>query len=379
MKSKLFIAIIFIPLTILTLFLTLWPTPTTTSGWDAPKFEGYIGKFQKNNRLDAMNFINLGKYSEPEHLVLYKGWIYASVKNGKIIRFKPNGSPIEEVVNTGGRPFGFDFDVNDALIITDPLYGEHGGLLRVTNYGSKNKPTIEILTNSVDGTPIRYADAVVVAKSGKIYFTDATQQVNIRENGGPMKAATIDVIGNTNSGRILEYDPITKKTRVLVHSISFANGIALSEDEQFLIVNELGKYRVWKIAIHAHDVKAEPNGQLTQIIIDNLPGLPDNITRGKEGRLWVGLVSPRNSLLDIVSDKPWMRAIMMRIMMVFPQGSDSNYAHVIAIDENGHILDDLQSDAGIYPKITGVTETQDRLYFHNINDSNSIGWLHKKE
>lgn len=378
MKRKLLVAVIIIPIILLTLFLTLWPTPTPSKGWSAPKFEGYIGKFQKNNRLDAMNFIDLGKYSEPEHIVLHSDWIYASVKDGKIIRFKPNESIIEEVVSTGGRAFGFDFDKNGALIVTDPLYGEHGGLLRITNIDNKNNK-IELLTDSVDGTPIRFADAVVVAKSGKIYFTDATQQVDIKESGGPMKAATIDIIANTSSGRILEHDPITKKTRIVAHSLSFANGISLSKDEQSLIVNELGKYRVWKVDIHANNTKAEPDGQFTQVIIDNLPGLPDNIVRGEDGRFWIGLVSTRNSLLDIFSDKPWIRAAMLRIMTVFPQASDSDYAHVIAIDENGNVLDDLQGNPDIYSKITGVTETQDRLYFHNICEINSIGWLSKEE
>ena len=53
---------------------------------------------------------------------------------------------------------------------------------------------------------------------------------------------------------MLEYDPNKRTTRVVARGLSFANGIALSADEQWLFVAETGRYRVWKIAAAAADL-----------------------------------------------------------------------------------------------------------------------------
>jgi hypothetical protein len=50
------------------------------------------------------------------------------------------------------------------------------------------------------------------------------------------------------------------------------------------------------------------------------------------------------------------------------------YGHVFAIDEQGHVLEDLQDPAGAYPETTGATETRDRLYIQSL-DARVIGWV----
>lgn len=52
------------------------------------------------------------------------------------------------------------------------------------------------------------------------------------------------------------------------------------------------------------------------------------------------------------------------------------YGHVIALSEDGKVLDDLQDPSGASPLTTGVTETADRLYIQNANGG-SLGWLAK--
>ena len=50
------------------------------------------------------------------------------------------------------------------------------------------------------------------------------------------------------------------------------------------------------------------------------------------------------------------------------------YGHVIAFDEAGAIVADLQDPAGQYPETTGVTEIGDRLYVQSLH-AKGIGWL----
>ncbi|MBM7571848.1 SMP-30/gluconolactonase/LRE family protein [Aquibacillus albus] len=363
-------------LVILTLYLTLLPISIHPPSWDAPQSEGYTGPHKINSRLAEMEFFELDSYSQPEYMVYRDNWLYAAMHEGEIIRVRPDGSESEAVVNTGGRPLGFDFDSEGALIIADPLYGDHGGLLRVTNFDGGAE--IELLTDSADGNPIYFADAVVVAKNGLIYFSDASSAVKAKKIGDVGKAGELDILANSSTGRVLEYNPKTKQTRVLMNDLSFANGIALSEDEQHLLINETGKYRVWKLDVTSENISAFNQSTSAQIIIDNLPGLPDNIMQGSDGRYWIGLVYPRNDFLDYSANKPWFRSIAMRLpSFLLPKGNE--YSHVIAINKSGDVLADLQDSGSPYTVITGATESEDKLFFHHLNNTNTIGWIRKED
>ena len=53
----------------------------------------------------------------------------------------------------------------------------------------------------------------------------------------------MDIVEQAATGRVLEYDPATKTTRIVASGLSFPNGIALSEDESDLLVAETGRFR----------------------------------------------------------------------------------------------------------------------------------------
>jgi sugar lactone lactonase YvrE len=344
--------------------------------WQAPHFGGYKGAFEKNTLLDKIQYLGLGKYQSPEHIAYKNGWVYASMADGSIIRVLPDGSSIEEVVNTKGRPLGFDFDSTNALIIADPMYGKHGGLLRVT--GSNNQQ-IELLADSVENTAIKFADAVVVAASGKIYFTDATTLFGGTEHGGIAKASTMDFLASSCSGRLLEYNPQTKKTRIVMRDFSFANGIAFTQDGTHLMLAECGKYRIWKINPNASNISANQTSDEAHIIMDNLPGFPDNMMLGKEGRIWVGLTDVRNETLDNLSDKPKWRSLILKFLFLLGDDKKTGFAHVFAIDENGNVLKSLQNEKSDYPMTCGATETETALYIHSLSENNKIAWIRKAD
>ena len=57
--------------------------------------------------------------------------------------------------------------------------------------------------------PIRYANAVVVAPDGTIYFTDASTRFSPAEWGGTLEASVLDIMEQSATGRVLAYDPAT--------------------------------------------------------------------------------------------------------------------------------------------------------------------------
>ncbi len=358
------IAILFL----LAAYLTLWPVPINPVSWNAPMQPGYVGAHAVNTKLANLKIISLGKEEGPEHIVIAKdGKLYTTVASGNILRMNPDGSAQEVFVNTGGRVLGFDFDEAGNLIAADA----NKGLLSI----SPDKK-ITVLTDNLNGDPILYADAVVVAKSGKMYLSDASTRFAPKKWGGTFEASVLDILEQSSTGRILEYDPATKTTRVIAKGISFANGVALSSDEKSIFVNETGKYRVWKISVAANDLDILIPSDKAIVLFDNLPGYPDNLMRGLNGKIWLGFAKPRNPTIDNLAAKPFMRRLTLRLprsMWPIPKA----YGHVFAFTEDGKVVADMQDPTGAYPETTAVTETADRLYIQSLH-AKGLGWMPNK-
>jgi sugar lactone lactonase YvrE len=346
-------------------YLILWPVPIRAVSWNAPDAPSYVGVHATNDRLARLNLIPLSGEAGPEHIVLARhGKLYAAVESGRVLRMNPDGSAQEVYANTGGRVLGFDFDAAGNLIAADAMKG----LLAISP-----DRTVTTLADRADGEPIRYADAVVVAKSGKVYFTDASGRFSPAQWGGTFEAAVLDIVEQAATGRVLEYDPATRSTRVVASGLSFPNGIALTQDERTLIVAETGRFRIWKINAAASNLNvAQPSAQAT-VLLDNLPGYPDNLMRGFDGRIWLGFTGPRSPIVDAMADKPSLRELTLRLPRVF-WPLPKKYGHVIAFTEDGKVVDDLQDPSGNYPETTGVTETHGRLYIQNLHLP-SIAWI----
>jgi sugar lactone lactonase YvrE len=327
---------------------------------------GYTGAFAPNTRLSGLRSIDTGREVGPEHIAIGPdGTLYAAMHSGNLIRMEPDGGKQEVFANTGGRVLGFDFDAQGRMIAADAMKG----LLAITS-----DRRVSVLTDRVTpNDPIRYANSVVVAPDGTIYLTDSSTRFSPAEWGGTYEASVLDVIEQSATGRVLAHDPATGKTRVVARGLSFANGIALSSDGHTLFVNETGRYRIWKIDGRAIDLDVQGGSPQASVLLDNLPGYPDNLMRGRDGRIWVGLFKPRNPAADSLAQRPFLRKILLRLpRFLLPLGQ--SYGHVFAIDEDGRVTADLQDPSGAYPETTGVTETADRIYIHSLH-ARGIGWL----
>jgi sugar lactone lactonase YvrE len=352
---------------LLAAYFIFWPVPINPVSWNAPTQPGYVGPHAVNIRLVNLKMISLGAEVGPEHIAFGKdGKLYTTVASGNILRMNPDGSAQEVFINTGGRVLGFDFDSIGNLIAADV----NKGLLSI----SPDKK-ITVLTDKVGGVPILYADAVVVAKSGKIYFSDASARFAPKDWGGTFEASVLDILEQSATGRILEYNPANKTTRIVAKGFSFANGVALSRDEKMLFVNETGKYRVWNLSVAANDLDISIPNEQAKVLFDNLPGHPDNLMRGQGGKIWLGFAKPRNPAIDKMAAKPFMRKLTLRLprsMWPVPKA----YGHVIAFTEDGKVVADMQDPSGAYPETTAVTETADRFYIQSLH-AKGIGWLPK--
>jgi sugar lactone lactonase YvrE len=350
-------------------YLLFWPVPIHPVAWQAPTSGGYVGPYARNERLAAARPVSLAPEIGPEHIAFGPdGRLYTGVLSGAVLRMNADGTGIQTIVNTGGRPLGLDFDAAGHLIVADAIKG----LLMVSAGGS-----IAVLADRLGTQPIVYADAVIVAANGRIYFTDATQRFSPAEMG-TFDAALLDVMEHSCTGRVLVYDPSVRGLRLVMSGLCFPNGVALSADQTQLFIAETGEYRIWKVAVDADSLDARtesrnPANPNARVILANLPGFPDNLTRDSKGRLWTGLSKPRSKVIDALSGYPRLRAMSLRLPKVLWPVPPA-YGHIIAFDENGRVLADLQDPAGHIPETSGATERDGDLYVQSLH-GNALGVL----
>jgi sugar lactone lactonase YvrE len=350
------------------LYLLAWPVPIDPVAWQAPVSKGYAGAHERNERLAQARLVSIAPEVGPEHIEFGPdGHLYTGTLSSAVLRIDPAGGAPVVVTRTSGRPLGLAFDANGQLLVADAMRG----LLAVDANGEAR-----VLADRVDGTPILFADAVVVAQDGKVLVTDATQRMSPREHG-TFDAALFDILEQSCTGRVLEFDPAANSTRVVAQGLCFPNGIALSADEQSLLIAETGTYRVLKIARAAQGVDAgaalRNRAPGVTVLLDNLPGFPDNLTRGADGRYWTGFTKPRSATIDDWSGKPWLRALTLRLPKALWPVPPA-YGHVIAFDEQGKVLLDLQDPAGKLPETSGATEHNGQLYVQSLH-ATSFGVL----
>lgn len=264
-------------------YLCWWPVPAKPVAWQAPKPPGYTGPHAPNGRLAKLNRIDVGSEFGPEHIVFGPdGMLYVAMTSGNVLRMDRDGGRREVLASTGGRVLGLAFDGRGRLVAADAMKG----LLAIGLDGSNGG--VQLLTDRMaPDDPIRYANSVVVAPDGIIYFTDASGRFAPSHWGGTYEASVLDILEQAATGRVLAFDPVTQATRVVAQGLSFANGIALTADGRSLVVSETGRYRIWKVDAMARGVDVRRASSQARVLIDNLPGYPDNVMRGRDGRIWV--------------------------------------------------------------------------------------------
>ena len=326
----------------------LWsPVPVDPAAWTPPRAPNLTGAYRPNERLAAIQRLGSGMGTGPEDVeVDARGRIYAGVEDGRIMRLAPDGSAGKAFARTGGRPLGLAFDGAGNLIVADA----DRGLLSVSAQGE-----VEVLTTAHGGLPFGFTNDVDVAVGGTIYFSDASWKFAVADYKH-------DLMEHRPNGRLLAYDPATNETRLLLDNLYFANGVAVSRDQAFVLVVETGKYRVSRYWLTGEDAGA------SDIFIDNLPGFPDGISEDRSGGFWLPLVSPRDEQLDrVLLPRPFFRKVLLRLPeAVLPK--PRNYGFVIHLDGDGSVIDVLQDPQGRFAQITSVEQAGRDLYFGSLTE-----------
>jgi len=348
MKIKTVFRAVILILAALALYLLFWPVLISPAAWTPPQAPQLSGPYAPNSRLAGVQRLDSGGGFAPEDVALdAQGRIYGGTEDGRIIRLQADGTRAEVFANTGGRPLGLIFDHAGNLIVADA----NNGLLSIAPGGG-----IAILSTTANGVPFRCANDVDVAADGTIYFTDASSKY-------PLANFKADLLEHQGNGRLLAYDPKTKSTRVVLGNLVFANGVAVSPDQSFVLVVETGKYRVHRVWLNG------PKQGQSEIFIDNLPGFPDGILSNGRDKFWLALVTPRDPVFDRLLPHPVMRKLVMRLP-AFMQPAPKRFSFVLGLDMKGGVVANLQDGSKeCYAEIANVVEHNGMLYFGSIGEA----------
>ncbi|MEP1209906.1 MAG: SMP-30/gluconolactonase/LRE family protein [Rhizobiaceae bacterium] len=322
-------------------YLLLWPVPLEPAAWEAPEDAGYNGAFEPNERMSKLTLIDLGGRAGPEDVDIGPdGLIYCATHSGEIIRMGVDGKPTV-FADTEGRPLGIEFAPDGTLYVADA----YRGLLAVDRGG-----VVTLLADTAeDGTPILYADDVDIAPNGIVYFSDASTRFSPVEHGGTLAASILDLVEHSNNGRVLAYDPNSRQATLFADNMTFPNGIAVSRSGDAVYVVETGSYRIWRYPT---------DGSEGSVVLDNLPGFPDNINNSDGDTFWVGLASPRNRLMDALSGQPFLRKAIMRLPDAL-KPAPTRYGFVLRMGPAGEVIETLQDPSGAYALTTGAASLPD--------------------
>jgi len=340
--------------------LILIQSPINANEFSLPEPPEWKGPLSPDSRLTEAELLFHNQIIGPESMLgdddngiitgTYDGRII-QIKNGTIIREirlgkEPCGT--FDLEPTCGRPLGLRWSSKKSLIVADSYLG-----LYDVDLVSGKFHQLVAGGQMVDGRPLTFLNDVEVLQNGTIFFTDSSSKWDRRR-------FVFNLLEHSSDGRLLSYCPETKKVRVLVDKLHFPNGIQLSKDQDYLLLNELSKARILK-----YHLKGPKTGTF-EVFLDNLPGFPDNIRMSHNGTYWVGLAFIRRrdsfNLQDTLGPYPRIRNLLAKIT---PSKSIAQLMHrflpryglIVQVDANGKYVSSLHDPTG--KKVPSVSEIHD--------------------
>ena len=332
-------------LLVLVLYLFLWPVPIHPVAWEPHPAPALEGDFAENRVLQGLELFATPNSHGPEDVAVdAEGRIYVGVEEGQILRYAADGSDPQVFADTGGRPLGLDFDRDGNLIVADALEG----LLSINPGGG-----VTVLCTEAGYHPFRLTDDVDVDSQNVAWFSDASYKWNDHMN---------DVLESAPNGRLVKYDLNTGECSVVLDGLFFANGIAVSPDETYVLVNDMTRYRIKRVYVRG------PRKGDVEVLTNNLPGLPDGISTGADGIFWVAIITPRNALIDFAGPRPWLRRLIHRIPEAL-QPKPTRHPFILGLDASGKVVHNLQDADGLeFSHTTSVEQVGDWLYVGSLEE-----------
>ncbi|KAI1888464.1 hypothetical protein AGOR_G00185420 [Albula goreensis] len=325
------------------------------------------GPLTVNDRLQKGHRLFSGQLHGPESFTAdEEGNIYTGTVDGKLWRIHQDqlyfitqmGQNIPECGTSTdyepvcGRPHGVRLDQHGQLIVADSYLG----LFRVDPQSGEKTLLLSSQTGA-DGIPFGFLNGLEISRDGTVFFTDSSSRWGRRH-------VRYEVIETNHLGRLLSFDPETGHVRTLLDSLYMPNGIALSPDEDFLMMAETSIGRILRYWLKG------PKAGTKEVLMSNMPGYPDNIRVSDRGTFLVGITTIRfrgrlfPPFLDMIGPYPAVKRFMTKVIplgwynLLLPR-----YGLVLELGQDGEVLDSMHDPKGSLTwAISDVFQHGGRIY-----------------
>ena len=282
----------------------------------------------------------------PEDVVVDgNGQIWTGLIDGRIVRISPDGGQATVVAETSGRPLGLAVARDGRLLVcTSP-----GGLLAMDTDTGK----FETLVDEADGRRLQFCSNVTELTDGTIFFTESTSAFTYAD----FKGAVLEARAR---GSLFRRDP-DGTVLTVVPGLYFANGVTPTADGSALVFAETTGRRLAKYWLTG------PQAGTVTTLRANLPGYPDNLSTGADGRIWCAVVSPINAAAEWLAPRaPVLRKLLWKLpdrlqLQIKPE------VWAVAFDpDSGEAVAGLHTEHPSFGQVTGLVEADGKLWMGTI-------------
>lgn len=318
--------------------------------WRPAPMPSFTGTTALNDRLAHAEKLSINGCFGPEDIIFdTAGNLYCGVhskaddfSDGQILRIAPNGKAAV-FYNARSWVAGLHFDANGHLV----ALSHREGLIRIDPVGH-----VTVLARTdAEGKPFLIPNGLDIASDGKIYFSNTSEisAYNVRYGRKV-------ILEQRPIGGLYCYNPETGQVSTLIKGSFFANGVVLSQKEDFVLMTETSRYRVLK-----YWLKGDKAGQ-TEIFMENLPGFPNGISIRENGSFWLGFSTKRNESLDKIHPKKGMKKLVYALPN-FLQPKAEKFGMVMNVSAEGKIIQTYFDPKGVtLPEAGAVKEHNGYLY-----------------
>lgn len=277
----------------------------------------------------------------PEDVVVDgDGAIWTGVDDGRILRITPDGTT-SVIATTEGRPLGMHVAHDGRILVcTSP-----GGLLAL----DPGTGEWETLVAKVDDRRLMFCSNVTQSLDGTVYFTESTSAFSYAHFKGAVLEAR-------PRGGLFRRDADGTVLTVAA-GLYFANGVTLTADGSALVFAETLARRLSK-----YWLTGDRAGTVTPLRV-NLPGHPDNLSTGSDGRIWCAMVSPVNAAAErLATSAPLLRKLVWKLPdRLQPQIRPEVWA--VAFDpDSGDVVAGLHTEHPAFGMVTGLVQAGGTLW-----------------
>ena len=283
----------------------------------------------------------------PEDVVVdAAGRLWTGLEDGRIVRIDPDGDNPTVIADTGGRPLGLHVARDGRILICD----SHRGLLALDPASG----ALDVLLESVGGRRLMFCSNVTETPDGTIYFTESTADYHFEDYTAPIVEAR-------GTGGLFRLDT-DGTVGTLADGLYFANGLTPTADGSALVFAETQARRLSK-----YWLTGPRAGSVTPLAV-HLPGMPDNLSTGADGRIWTALVTEANPALESLFPRaPIIRQVVWRLPeKLQPRIKPEVWA--VAFDpDSGAAVAGLRTTHPDFGAVTGLVEAAGKLWMGTIN------------